>query len=185
MASSDNTIISPTVRLSFPALFTPAPVVKGDARLKYQATLVIPDEESLKPILALVTGAWKERFPGKPLPKMGRRGNPIHESSEMDDDEGNAKEGFPAGSYFIRCSSKFRPGVVDRSAEPILDEAEMYPGCYVRVQLSAYAWEHETGKGVSFNLGHVQKVKDGERLDNRQDAEETFQPIPDGEDEAI
>lgn len=174
MAKPD-TIITPTVRLAFPALFEPAPVVKGDARLKYQATLVVANDDDLASIEQLAKDAWTAKFPGKAFPKRGKRGNPIHEADEMSEDV----EGFPAGSYFVRASSKFRPGVVDANTDPIVDREDVYAGCYVRVQLSAYAWEHETGKGVSFNLGHVQKVKDGERIDGRTDASEVFGAVGD------
>lgn len=169
------TIITPVVRLAFPALFEPAPVVKGDPRLKYQATLIVENADDLAAIEKLAVDTWNAKFPGKAFPKRGKRGNPIHEADEMSDDV----DGFPEGSFFIRASSKFRPGVVDRATDPIVDREEVYAGCYVRVQLSAYAWEHETGKGVSFNLGHVQKVKDGDRLDGRQDASEVFGALAD------
>lgn len=167
------TIITPTLRLAFPALFEAAPVVKGDTRLKFQATLIVENEKDLEPLKKLAEAAWNAKFPGKAFPKLGKRGNPLHEADEMSDEV----EGFPEGTFFIRASSKYKPGIVGPDAEPIMDRDEVYPGCYVRVQLSAYAWTHETGKGVSFNLGHVQKVRDGERLDGRQDASEVFGAI--------
>jgi hypothetical protein len=169
-------IITPTVRLAFPALFEPKPVIKGDPRLKYQATLIIANEKDLAPIQKLAEDTWKAKFPGKPFPKIGKKGCPIHGADEMSEEVA----GFPEGSFFIRTSSKFPPGVADRSAERIFDREQVYAGCYVRVRLSAYAYEHETGgRGVSFSLDAVQKVKDGERLDGRVDVEDIFDPIED------
>jgi hypothetical protein len=175
MADTKN-IVTPMVRLAFPALFEPKPVMKGDARLKYQATLVIKSADDLKPILALAEATWKAKFPGKPFPKIGRKGNPIHESDEMSDDV----KGFPDGTFFIRASSKYAPGLVDRQRQDIIDPEQLYPGCYVRVELGAYAWEHNTGgRGVSLSLCNVQKLGDGERLDGRREAAEVFGEVGD------
>jgi hypothetical protein len=75
-----------------------------------------------------------------------------------------------------------RPAVVDENVDPILDPGEFYPGCYARAKIHAYAWEHKkSGKGVSFGLGNIQKVGDGERLGGRPqtDPKDDFDPVAD------
>lgn len=49
-----------------------------------------------------------------------------------------------------------------------------YPGAIVRAHLSAFSYDTDGNKGVSFGLNHVQKLAEGERIDGRQSADEVF-----------
>lgn len=44
------------------------------------------------------------------------------------------------GHYFLNASSKEAPQIVDRRVQPILDQSEVYSGCYARVSLNFYAF---------------------------------------------
>lgn len=81
------------------------------------------------------------------------------------------------GAIFINLKSKQRPGVVDQNVQDIIDESQFYAGCYAIASVNAYAYDQKGNRGVSFGLGNVQKVADGEPLGNRSKPEQDFAPI--------
>jgi len=91
------------------------------------------------------------------------------------------KNGTLVGGIVMRTSRKEsfgRPVVVDQSVKDIIDQKQVYSGCYMRAKVHAYAWEHPTGgKGVSFTLDMLQLMQDGEPLGNRMEAADAFEPI--------
>ncbi|WP_230228959.1 ssDNA-binding protein, partial [Allobaculum mucilyticum] len=58
--------------------------------------------------------------------------------------------------------------------QPILDQSEVYSGCYARVSLNFYAFNTNGNKGVACGLGNIQKIKDGPRLGGRTTANDDF-----------
>lgn len=95
--------------------------------------------------------------------------------------------GYGEGTIFANLTTKMRPGVIDRDKNPIAPEdlkEEIYPGCYCRATVTVYSYDNKFGKGLALGLMNLQKVKDGERLDNRTDAAEDFEDdLEDGEEE--
>ena len=69
-----------------------------------------------------------------------------------------------AGCYFLNANSREKPQVVDKQVQPILDQTEVYSGCYGRVSLSFYAFNTNGNKGIACGLGNIQKTRDGEPL---------------------
>lgn len=67
------------------------------------------------------------------------------------------------GCYVLSASSPFAPGVVDRALSPIRSPGDLYPGCYGRASL--YFRRAGGVRGVAVELGNLQKLEDGERLD--------------------
>jgi hypothetical protein len=49
-----------------------------------------------------------------------------------------------------------------------------FAGAKVNVDITAFAYEKKTNKGVGFALNNVQKWADGERLDGRTPAQDAF-----------
>ena len=92
-------------------------------------------------------------------------------------------EGYGDGTFFANLTTKHRPGVVgterDEAGKPLPispeegNESEIYPGCYCRATVTIYSYDNK-GKGIAFGLQNVQKVRDGDRLDNRTNAAEDF-----------
>ena len=157
---SNTVITTGKVRLSYPHLFVPAEP-KGGGDKKYSASIIIPkkDKETLKKIKAAVEAAKEEgksKWGGKIPAKLHM---PLR-----DGDEDKPEDEAYANSYFFSCSSTRQPGVVDRSLQPILDPEEVYPGCYVRVNVNFFAYDSNGNKGIGVGLNHVQKLSDGERL---------------------
>jgi hypothetical protein len=96
------------------------------------------------------------------------------------------ENGFPFdedGAVFAAFSSKDAPGVVDKRAKPLTKQSEFYSGCFCRVTYGVWAYDTDGNKGVTLFLNNVQKVKDGERLSGRPDAEDDFEAV-EGEDGA-
>jgi hypothetical protein len=87
------------------------------------------------------------------------------------------------GCWYMNVSSKTRPAIADRAAQPILDQTEVYSGCYARVKLGAFAFAAQGSKGVSFGLNGLQKLADGEPLGAVAMKAEDFEAVEDDEDE--
>lgn len=85
--------------------------------------------------------------------------------------------GHEEGAVFLNLKSKQRPGVVDQNVQDILEESQFYAGCYARASVNAYAYDQKGNRGVSFGLGNIQKVRDGDPLGNRAKPEQDFAPI--------
>ncbi len=173
------TLVTPEVRLSFPALFTPRPRVRGGTELFYQAVLLIPPGTDLKPFGAAVRAAMMEKW-NKVIPLAPDK-MPVRKAET----KGHIS-GYEPGWFFTNVNSRRKVPVVDRMNVPVTDPNAAYPGMWVRAFLKAFAWDHPAGgRGVSFGLQAVQLVRDGERLDGTVDPQEVFTPLAplDGEGE--
>lgn len=79
---------------------------------------------------------------------------------------GEPHKGFP-GTTFIRVISgeDYRPRLVNQKLLPIVTKDELKSGDYGYAVVNAFTWENkEKGKGISFGISMVQKVKEGESL---------------------
>lgn len=79
-----------------------------------------------------------------------------------------------AGCYFVNCSSSQKPGIVDENRQAILNENDIYSGCYGNLDINFYAFNTSGNKGVAAGLNNIQKIRDGEPLSGRQSAENAF-----------
>jgi hypothetical protein len=150
-------------------IFEPRAAAPGE-EAKYNLQILIPktDVETISKINEAIEGAkktgaslWNGTIPGN-LRTPLRDGD--LEKSEYTE---------YAGHYFLTAASKFKPGVVDKERRKILDETEVYSGCYGRVSLSFYPYDKEGNKGIGCGLLNVQKLAEGEPL-GRSRAEEDF-----------
>lgn len=172
-----NSIVTGEVRLSYCYLFEPRREDDDNKEGKYGVTILIPksDKTTLKKIkdaieAAKVVGKGKN-WGGKIPPNLKVT---LHDGdTEKDTDEQPEYKGH----YYMACSSKERPGLVDRSLNPITDRSDLYSGCYARVAISAFPYSNSGNKGVTFFLNHVQKMRDGEHLDGRSKPEDVFDAL--------
>jgi len=170
-------ITTPTARLSFPHLFETRGFPGQEP--KYSAVLIFPPGTDLSGLKKIARAAMDQRWPDK-AKRPKKFGNPFHKGEEKD------LEGYDEGSVYITASSKRRPGVVNGACEPIMDAEEVYPGCWVRCTVVAFAYDKAGNAGVSFGLRNVQKVKEGEPLGSMCKAEDDFEEVEnwnDGEEE--
>lgn len=157
-------------RLSFPHLFTPRRA-NENADPKYSATLLIPktDTATIQNVQAAIQAAVQE---GVDRRVFKQEIDPTQTAyPPLRDGDTLTRNGEPrgpefAGHWFIaaKAGTSRKPFVVDQSVQPILQEDEIYPGCYVNMAIQFYALESSGNKGIFASLTGVQKVKDGERL---------------------
>lgn len=181
----DNRVTTGEVRLSYANLFQARSQDDGDA--KYSCVIIIPKEDkatlrALKKAREAAAEAGKSKHFGGKIPN--NLATTLHDGDEEADLERNPEY---EGCMYMNVASKVQPGIIDRDKQPIMDQAEIYSGCYVRVALGAFAYNYKGKKGVSFGLNHVQKLRDGEPLGGITRAEDEFDDLDDldGDDEDL
>ena len=85
--------------------------------------------------------------------------------------------------YVLNASSKQQPGLVDRRCNRIIDQTQLYSGCWAHVDLNFFAYKTQGNQGIGAGLNNIQKVRDDEPLGGRKRAEDVFSPVEDDEDE--
>lgn len=170
MESNNKTkVITGKARFSYANVWEPKSINGGDE--KYSVSLIIPksDTKTINEIKAAIEAAKQEgkaKFGGK-IPanlKLPLRDGDI----DRPDDEAYKN------SYFVNANSKDRPQVVDKNVKPILNQEEVYSGCYGRASISFYAFNTNGNKGIACGLGNLQKMSEGEPLSGRSRAEDDF-----------
>lgn len=164
------------IRLSYVHLFEPYAIEGNEP--KYSASVIIPkdDKETLKVIKEAIEEAkelGKVKFGGK-IPANLK--TPLRDGDEERPDDESYEN-----SYFLNANSRNKPGIVDVNVHPILDETEVYSGCYARVTLNFYAYSASGNKGIAAGLGNVQKLTDGEPLGGFTRAEDEFEAVENDE----
>lgn len=94
--------------------------------------------------------------------------------------DGKLPDGCVEGAIFMRFKAdgaKARPAIVDQNRQEILEERKVYAGCYVRANVTAFAYEQAGNVGVSFGLNAVQFVRDGQPFSGRPAINDCFEPI--------
>ena len=167
-------VITPEFRLSYPNLFKAVPGPQG-GEAKFSAALLFDAGTDLATLKAAAIFAAREKWGAKAddMIRGGKLRLPFRDDWE--------EKGYPEGTIFMNVRTNNKPGVVSNRQDPdtkrpipITDESEIYPGCYGRASLTAFAYDTAGNKGVSFALNNFQKLRDGDRLDNRVAAEDEF-----------
>ncbi|WP_242003495.1 DUF2815 family protein [Culicoidibacter larvae] len=179
-----SSIILQNVRLSYANIWKPKGIDGGEPR--YSASLLMDKDVNAKDI-AKLNKAIKECYDaavptiwGGKAPAASKFNSPLYDGDDEADDKGEAY----VNTMFINPKSKNQPGIVDKKVQPILDQTEVYSGCYANVSVSIYAYNHpQGGKGIAFGLNNIQKVKDGEPLGGvAPKAEDEFSAVDDSDD---
>lgn len=162
-----NRIVTGEVRLSYANIWEPKSIQGSDP--KYSCSLLIPKtdtktvtaiEQAIKNTLAESAG----KFGGK-VPPLGSLKLPLRDGDAEKDTETNPEY---AGMFFLNANNKTAPQIVERSAtgkiQPILDQNEVYSGCYAQVSIEFFAFNTNGNKGVGVALGNILKTRDGDSL---------------------
>lgn len=157
-------------RLSYANIWEPQSI--NGSEPKYSVSAIIPksDKATIAKIKAAIEQAKKDavsKWGGK-VP--GNLKLPLRDG-DIDRPEDEAYE----NSYFFNANSKQAPQVVDKMVQPILDQSEVYSGCYGKISVTFYGYNSNGNKGIAAGLGNIQKIKDGEPLSARSSAEDDFQ----------
>ena len=173
-------VITGEVRFSYVTLWTPTSFEENGEK-KYNVSLLIPKKakktvETIGTAIEMEKKKRRETLNIKVLPKTA------NVAELRDGDEEYPGDEIMEGNYFIRVSSKTKPGIVEKNPdtgaiEEILQQDEFYSGCYGRASINAYAFgdAKKPYKGVSLGINNVMKTKDGEHLGGgRSSAEDDF-----------
>lgn len=169
MDNNKTKVITGKVRFSYANVWEPKSINGGDE--KYSVSLIIPksDTKTINEIKAAIEAAKQEgkgKFGGK-IPANLK--TPLRDGDvDRPDDEAYKN------SYFVNANSKDRPQIVDKNVKPILDQSEVYSGCYGRASITFYAFNQNGNKGVACGLGNLQKLAEGEALSGRSSAKDDF-----------
>lgn len=163
------------VRLSYCHVWEPAtPQNGGDP--KYSVTILIPknDVNTLNTIYAEmesvkqtgVSSVWGGSLP--PIVKI-----PLYDGDGVRP-SGEAFGAECKGHMVITASSKNQPQIVDLNVQPILNRADVYSGCYARVNMNFFAYNQAGNRGLGCALNCIQKLEDGEPLAGGVSVQEAF-----------
>lgn len=164
-------VVTDLVRFSYLHIWEPV-AIKGSVEKKYSVSLIVPKSNKTlvakikKAIDAAIQLGKGEKFEGKIPPKL--------EISFADGDIEKPDDIAYVNSYYISAKAKTKPGIVDKDLNPIMDQDEVYSGCYGRASITFYAYNVNGNKGIAAGLNHLMKLKDGEHLGGRSTAESDF-----------
>lgn len=161
-------VTTPEFRTSFADVFRPS-AYDANSEPKFGVTMIFDKKADLSALKAMakvaVTAKWGNKLPSNLK-------NPFRDGAEKEH-----LDGYGPDIIFVSATTKARPGLVDASLNPIIDEAEFYAGCYARATVSAFCYDVKGNKGVAFGLHNIQKLRDGESFSGRVAAEEDFDTV--------
>lgn len=174
---SENTVETKVIvpcRLSYLHCWEPNSINGGDP--KYSVSAIIPksDTKTVEAIKAAVEGAKKES-----ISKWGGKIPTNLKTPLRDGDIERPEDEAYKNSYFFNANSRQAPQVVDGKVQPILDQSEVYSGCYGRISVTFYGYNSNGNRGIAAGLGNIQKLKDGEPLGGRSKASDDFETVED------
>ena len=148
------------------------PVAQYNGNPKYSVAAVInkDDRETIRKVedaIEYVKSQSIQMWGGR-IPMNLRL--PLHDGDEEKPDNAAFK-----GCYYINAKSKEAPQIVDNMVQPIIDQTEVYSGCYGRISITLYSYNLGGSKGIAAWLGNIQKLRDGEQFTARINAREDFQ----------
>ena len=166
---STTKVVTGIVRLSYANVWEPASI--NGSNPKYSVSLIIPksDTKTVNRIKAAIEVAKQES-----IAKWGGKIPPNLKTPLRDGDIDRPDDEAYAGCYFLNANSRQAPQVVDANVQPILDQSEVYSGCYGKISVTFYGYNSNGNRGIAAGLGNIQKLKDGESLGGRTSAADDF-----------
>lgn len=170
---------TPRFRVSYPNVFEPK-VNKLSGKEEYSVLALFPKGADLSALHKAAEEAAIKKW-GKDNTKWPKNlRSPFRDQGEKAkniDGEMVLPPAHEDGAFFMNLKSKDRPHVVDKQVNDILDRTEFYAGCWAIASVNAYAYDQMGNAGISFGLGNIQKVADGDPLGGRTSAAHDFAPI--------
>ncbi len=168
--------------ISYPALFEPKENQSGV--LKYSCSLLI-DKKNKAGVDAINAAIEKAKQKGKET-KWNNKIPPFRYDPIRDGDaelaSGEKTDKIYEGKFFVNCSSDDAPGVVGPDAKPLMDQGSLYAGCIVRADINPFPYKNSGNCGIGWGLNNMMLVRDGNRLDGKQNAEDAFSAFAGPED---
>ena len=179
-------MITEVATLSYPHIAAPQESKDGKPG-KYSAALLFAPGTDLATLKAAAIEAARTKF-GASIKTSNGTVVPIEKAFDLDllktpFRTDALKKGYPEGTVYINARSDQKPGAVyayagpDGKPAPVPAEKvkdEFYAGAQVKASVTAFGYDREGNKGVSFALNNLQKIGEGERIDGRVAAENEF-----------
>ena len=126
-------VMTPEFRVSYPNLLEPR-LNDLNGKMEYSVVALFKKGEDLSKLKVMAENAVVEKWGADKTkwPKTLR--SPFRDQGERESD------GYEEGAVFINLKSNQRPGVVDANVQTIIDPSQVYPGCYGRATVRAYAY---------------------------------------------
>lgn len=155
---NENEIIIPC-RLSYAHIWEPASINGSDPKYSVCCLIDKDDTKTLGRLNALIkkTVEGGKAIWGGKIPKKLKL--PLR-----DGDDERPEDTVYQRMMFLNANNSRMPAIIDRKCQPIMDEDEVYSGCYANVKISVYPFNKNGNQGVACSLTAIQKAKDGERL---------------------
>lgn len=170
-------VVTGKVRLSYVNLFAPHAKQPGQEP-KYSATLLIPKsdvatKQRIDTAIQAAVADGVSKWNGVKPPQIHF---PIHDGDGVKPSDGMPFNAECKGHWVMTASSKAtqKPDIVDINLNPILNQSEVYSGCYARVSIRFFPYNANGKKGIGCGLGNVQKLEDGEPLAGGRSASDDF-----------
>lgn len=177
MSNTTPTKVIVPCRFSYAHLWEPDSINGSDPKYSVSCIISKEDKDTIAKIKKAIEVAKEE---GK-----GKWGGKIPANLKTplrDGDIDRPGDEAYADSMFLNANSKQAPQIVDRQVQPILDQNEVYSGCFGRVSITFYAYNSNGNKGIAAGLGNVQKLRDGEPLGSRTNASDDFEAVEEEDD---
>ena len=167
-------VTGPDTRWSYVNAWEPKSINGGTP--KYSVSLIIPksDTKTIEMIKAAIEGAYHEgegklKGNARTVPPLATIKTPLR-----DGDVERPGDPVYASMYFINANNSSAPGIVDAARQPIIERSEIYSGVYGRASVNFYAFNTNGNKGIACSLNNLQKIRDGEHLGGKSNAEDDF-----------
>lgn len=170
MNNQNNTKVIVPCRFSYLHCWEPDSVNGGDPNYSVSAIVSKKDTATVNAIKAAIEQAKKDS-----VSKWGGKVPANLKLPLRDGDIDRPDDEAYAGCYFFNANSRQAPQVVDSKVQPILDQSEVYSGCYGKISVTFYGYNSNGNRGIAAGLGNIQKLKDGESLGGRTSAADDFQ----------
>lgn len=170
MNNQNNTKVIVPCRFSYLHCWEPDSVNGGDPKYSVSAIVSKKDTATVNAIKAAIEQAKKDS-----VSKWGGKVPANLKLPLRDGDIDRPDDEAYAGCYFFNANSRQAPQVVDSKVQPILDQSEVYSGCYDKISVTFYGYNSNGNRGIAAGLGNIQKLKDGESLGGRTSAADDFQ----------
>lgn len=162
-------------RLSYVQLFEPAVGPDPSQDAVRSVSLLFPKNDtaciqSIATQLTLITNSVVANIPE--ITEATQLRTPVRDGDA--EIKANNRGDEYAGMLFMNAKS-WRPiGIVDGQNLPIIDPDELYSGCWANVQISFKYYNTKGNKGIRVEINLVQKVRDDDRFDGVDKAEDIF-----------
>jgi hypothetical protein len=154
------------VRISYAYLFEPRPAQTAGQKAKYGCTILIPKNATatlakLKEAMELTKNEFMSRNPKAAWVKNAKNTLYDGDGTRPGGDEFGPEA---KGHWVLSASNHKQPMVVDQAKNPVLNQAEVYSGCFGLCIINFYCYDTAGNKGMACSLDGFMKTADGDPL---------------------